>query len=687
MCDDPLTPEPVAHAVAEYRALRDAHGPTWGETALGYVVQAGGTIFVDRRYDYWNTALRQLAERHPGASEDELEARMGEVDVDRVVRDALGGDVLPNLAALRLTPGGALLEADTRVVLGEEPFAGTALLLDSSLDEPVTVIVDGAPHEVPPRGARIVEVVREVRVDGHPVDLSPLARRAPAARLRLRAGFPCRWSVTGGNGQGWYPEGAPPKVDAHLRPYFHGGLNGDSHGSHGGSHGGDVVVAVPAEPVTVTVTRGMEYTESDLILTPVAGEETLVELTPERLYDAAARGWYGGDLHVHLNWMGEEPAAPPLAAAAQHGEDLHVLGLVAGNVGGERVYDVEALACWLGRDLPWSDSEHLARFGVEYRNDLVGHFSAFGLRALPQRYHAGFAGDADWPPNASALEELRALGAMTGYGHPFHTLISDDDPPEKALGRGRDCAAREIVADAALGLVDTLDVLNHSSIAATAAVYRHLIGAGNRLAVTAGTDAVLSWCRRGTASGPPGWARVYARVDGPLTAESYMEAVLLGRTFATTGPWLELTVNGHMPGATLDLAPGDRARIEVRSVGPEVERLEIRTADGVLAEGPPGVLAASLTAGEPTYVVAVATGGPHPRAHPRRGAYAHTSPVYLDVAGEHVARAADVRWCLDWLDRLEELLVDFGRFETKEQHTDHLALYERARQVYRGRLG
>ncbi|MGA5759281.1 CehA/McbA family metallohydrolase [Nonomuraea bangladeshensis] len=670
MCHDPLLPEAVARAVAHYRSLRDEHGVTWGEPSLSYVTQARATVFLDLRHRFWGPAMSLLAARHPGLSDGELEDRLGEVDVDLVVRDALGDEVADNLPALRLTPSGAALEAVGRVLLDGTPLR-TALLLDSRTDDPVEVVVDGVPHVVPPRGAEIVEVTGEVVVAGRAVDLSPLARRAGAAALRLRAGFPCRWSVTGANGQGWYPEGVPPKVDAHGRPYF---------------HGDDLVVAVPAEPLTVTVTRGMEYASAEAAVTPVQGGETLVELTPERLYDAAARGWYGGDLHVHLNWMGEEPAAPELAAAAQHGEDLHVLNLVAGNVAAERVYDAEALEHWVGRDLPWSDGRHLARFGVEYRNDLVGHATAFGLRAAPERRHSGFLGTADWPPNAVALEELRELGGVTGYGHPFHTPFGDDDPPDVVLSRGRNCSAREIVADAALGLVDCLDVLNHSSVAATASVYRRLIGAGNRLAVTAGTDAVLSFCRRGTASSPPGWERVYAHVGGPLTAESYAEALLRGRTFATSGPWLELTVDGHGPGDTLDLPVGARVEIAVSSVGPEVESLEIRTADGVLAQGPPGRLAASLVVGEPTYVVAVATGGPHPRAFHPSGAYAHTSPVYLDVAGEHVARQADVRWCLAWLDRLTELLREHGSFETEEQLADHLRLYERARAVYRGRL-
>ncbi|MGP3911297.1 CehA/McbA family metallohydrolase [Nonomuraea sp. 10N515B] len=670
MCDNPLLPDSVARALADYRSLRDAHGPCWGEPPISYVDEAWATVFLDARHNYRSAAISQLAERYPEVPPDELNDRLGEVDLDRLLRDTLGGEVPDNLPALRLTPAGATLAADTRVVLDDGPFR-TALLLDSSSDEPVEVVVDGTAHVVPPRGAKVVELVREIAVGGRPVDLSPLARRAAAATIRVRAGFPCRWSVTSANGQGWYPEGAPPKLDARRRPYF---------------HGDDLMITVPAEPITVTVTRGMEYTSAEVVVTPDAGRETPVELTPERLYDAAARGWYGGDLHVHLNWMGEEPAAPALAAAAQHGEDLHVLNLVAGNVASERVYDVEALEHWVGEDLPWSDERHLARIGVEYRNDLVGHVSAFGLRDLPKRYHTGFLGTVDWPPNAVALEELRALGAITGYGHPFHVPFDDEDPPDVVLARGRNCSAREIVADAALGLIDTLDVLNHSSITATAAVYRRLIGAGNRLTVTAGTDAVLSFCRRGTASGPPGWERVYANVAGPLTAESFAEAILLGRTFATTGPWLEITVNGHGPGNTLELAPGQRVEIVAASIGPEVEHLEIHTAAGMLAQGRPGRLVTSMEVSEPTYVVAVASGGPHPRAFHRRGAYAHSSPVYLDVAGEHVAREADVRWCLAWLDRLEAVIREFGTFETDDQLGDHLELYERARAVYRGRL-
>ncbi|MCK2218871.1 CehA/McbA family metallohydrolase [Actinomadura sp. ATCC 31491] len=570
---------------------------------------------------------------------------------------------------------------------GEERMS---LLIDSGRDADCRVAVDDTERVLGPYGAWLVEVDHDsiVVVDGARVRLDALLRPTEAARLRLVAGMPCRWSVTGEDGAGWFPPDVPHRHDFHGRPYF---------------HGDDLVVDVPAHPLTVTVTRGMEYGEAALALTPVPGGEHLVELTPRRLYDAAVRGWYGGDLHAHLNRAGDLVGVPADAAAAQHGEDLHVLNLLAGNVAGRRVYDREALDRWTGRDLPWSDGTHVARMGVEYRNDLLGHFYAFAPRAAPGRFHTGFAGDDDWPPNADGLRELRGLGALVGYSHPFHAAapdpVTDGGPPAGVLSPvPRDCAARELVADAALGLVDSLDVLTHASIPATAAVYRRLVGAGNRLAVTAGTDAVISFTRSGSRSNPPGWARVYAQVEGELTARSFAAAVRAGRTFATTGPWLELSVDGLGPGGVVRARRGDTISVTATAVGPEVAAVRIRTADGVRAGAerlPSGggragagdtlTVTAELRVDGPTYVLAEVLCDPHPRTLTTTG-YALTSPVHVEVDGRRVARPEDVRWCLDWLDLLERLIRQHARLAGPYQFGDHVSLLEQARGVYRARL-
>ncbi|WP_188194835.1 CehA/McbA family metallohydrolase [Nonomuraea sp. SYSU D8015] len=698
-----MLPEPVAGALEEYGGLLGEHGITWGEPELHYV-----KFFARRRVlppelidRFWKLVFKSVAARHPGEPADRIGARLSEADYDEVLRDTLAGELPGHLVALRVGPDGHTLQGTPRTVLlpsrplrpveragsrrareglrgrGEERIP---LLVDSSRDASCQVLVDGTERLLAPRGAWLVEVDRDstIAVDGAQVLLETLLRPVPAARLRLVAGMPCRWSVMGADG-GWFPPGTPHRHDYHGRPYF---------------HGDDVVVEVPAgQPLTVTVARGMEYGEATRELTPDPGAEHLIRLTPERLYDAAARGWYGGDMHVHLNWAGDLVGVPADAAAAQHGEDLHVLNLLAGNVSGRRVYDREALEHWIDRDLPWSDVTHLARMGVEYRNDLLGHIYAFAPRAAPGRFHTGFDGDADWPPNADGLRELRGLGALVGYSHPFGPWITDDGPPKGVVSPvPRNCAARELVADAALGLVDSLDVLTHASIPATAAVYRRLIGAGNRLAVTAGTDAMISFTRSDNQSNPPGWARVYARVEGELTARSFAAAVRAGRTFATTGPWLELSVDGHGPGHVIHARRGDRVSVTARAVGPEVVAVRIRTADGVRAgaERLPGgaeplTVTADLRADAPTYIMAEVLCDPHPRTMTTTG-YALTSPVYVDVDGRRVARAEDVRWCLEWLDLLEDLIKQHARLASPYQFGDHVSLLEQARAVYRVRL-
>ena len=65
---------------------------------------------------------------------------------------------------------------------------------------------------------------------------------------------------------------------------------------------------------------------------------------------------------------------------------------------------------------------------------------------------------------------------------------------------------------------------------------------------------------------------------------------------------------------------------------------------------------------------------------------AHTSPVYVDVAGQRVARVADARWCLQFLDTLEQLVGQYGHFDptTRDDHFgDLVAVLDEARSFYR----
>jgi hypothetical protein len=65
---------------------------------------------------------------------------------------------------------------------------------------------------------------------------------------------------------------------------------------------------------------------------------------------------------------------------------------------------------------------------------------------------------------------------------------------------------------------------------------------------------------------------------------------------------------------------------------------------------------------------------------------AHTSPVDVVLGGRRVARAADARWCLALLERLERFVDQHGHFEpaTRAAHLgDLVAVLDQARAFYR----
>jgi hypothetical protein len=216
-------------------------------------------------------------------------------------------------------------------------------------------------------------------------------------------------------------------------------------------------------------------------------------------------------------------------------------------------------------------------------------------------------------------------------------------------------------------------------------LYHRLLSCGLRPAATAGTDVFLSFSRGpGVASNPPGWGRVYAHLGGaPLSVPAFQDAVRAGRTVVTNGPWLTFDVDGHGPGAVLDRADGDRLRIRARVAGVGAESLALVGPDGVVAEAAAGAgLHHELTVDGPTWLAAVARGPGHPQVLDA-SAFAHTSPVHVEVGGRRVARAADARWCLGFLDAFESFARRHARTSRSGQLEDLAELVERARAVYR----
>jgi len=579
------------------------------------------------------------------------------------VRDVVGTDPLSGVVVVRVRADRVTVHCGpARPVVAGVP---TPLDVVVDADREVAVVVAGEAFTVVGAGIATVDVdgPPAMTVDGAPVSLADAVAPTPSARLRLRAERCARWSVTDATGGAWFPDGVLRKWDVRGRPFF---------------HADDVTLTVPSTTLAVTCTRGLEF---EVVERTVTGD-ALVEVEPPRRFDPAADGWYGGDLHVHMNYSGDLVCTPADVARMQRGEGLHLVNLTAGNCQTSLVYDRELLEGFAGADLPWSDGEFVARAGVEYRNDLLGHVHALGPEAPPSRYYAGHERSdhpEDWPPNQAACAELRGLSATVGYPHPVFAPFGEDGDTAAFFANPRSVEARELVVDAALGLVDSLDLLSPFDDEAAVQLYHRLLSCGLRLTATAGTDVFLSFSHGpGVASNPPGWARVYAHLgDRALSVDAFKQAVREGRTVVTNGPWLTFDVAGRGPGAVIDAQVGDRLAVTADVIG--ADRLTIVGPDGVLAEG--GSL--EYTVGGPTWLAAVARG---PATGLAPAGLAHTTPVYVDVDGARVARPDAADWCLGLVDGLERLLVEHGVFadgQRERRLADYAALLETARRVYR----
>jgi hypothetical protein len=654
-------PAEAIEALARYRRLLDERGWDWGDDRID--------IFRWERFFLLGPVFEEFT-----ASGDWPSA----------IRSVIGDEVPAGIVVVRVDRGGGL-RAD--VGPARTAIAGRSVridvVVDSATDAELSLTVAGQRVRVEPRGAAVETIDLDaagpaftVVLGDRTLRVDDAIRTSATAELRLSSPRCSRWSVTDSSGGAWFPEGVLAKWDVHHRPFF---------------HGHDVTLAVPADSLRVVCTRGLEFDRTALDVHPAPGETRTVECDPPRLFDPAADGWYGGDLHIHMNYSGDLVCTPSDAARMQLGEGLHLANLVAANCSTSLVYDREMLEGFAGTDLPWSTGEAVARMGVEYRNDLLGHVHALGPSSPPASYCTGHERSdhpEDWPPNKVACEELRGLGATVGYCHPAFTEFPEGSTSE-LFQSPRSVEARELVADAALGVVDSVDLISPFNDEGAVFLYHRLLSCGLRLAATAGTDTFLSFSHLGTASNPPGWGRVYAHLgDQALSVPAFKEAIRRGRTVVTNGPWLTLDVNGRGPGAVLDLVAGERLELRARVRGPGAERLTLVGPDGVMAEGDAGSeLRFETTSSDgPTWIAAVARGGGHPNILDQ-SVLAHTSPVYVDVAGQRVTRAADARWCLELLDTLERFVDQHGHFDPATRAArfgDLVAVLEAARSFYRG---
>ncbi len=542
-----------------------------------------------------------------------LAGRSPEVDLGTIIRtrpapathpEPAGGDAIAGWGTPRQDPDGSASGA----ALVEMAIAPDAIVdIDGWSVHARDLLNEGVVRD--PAGRRSVEVLPVARV---PVEVQIVDRTTGQP-------VPGRVRFTAVDGRYLPPVGHRDEVN----PGFYEDTGGDLVlGSSTYAYvPGRFSIELPVGAVDVEVVGGFDRAPYRARL-EVETSTSRLELPLDRTIDLHAGRWVTADTHVHF-------LAPSTALLQAAAEDVDLVNLLA-TQWGDLFTNVT--------DLPWGSmadpsGRRLVVVGTENRQNMLGHLALLGAHRPVQPFASG------GPP------EGRMAGQLT-------VLLADWADRCRAAG-GLVVAAHfplpyaEIAADIVAGKIDALETqaLSPGLDDPSVLEWYRFLNLGYRLPIVAGTDKM-------SAEVPIGAVRTYGHLltDEALTFDAWAAAVRAGRTFVTSGPILELAVDGHEPGDVIRLG-SDGGRLEVsaraRAAQPVIAELELIVNGRVVAATGTAAGSTELSLHETVGISAGSWIAARSRSRNEimsaftSSMAAHTSPVYVEVQDRPMVPIAD----------------------------------------------
>jgi hypothetical protein len=451
---------------------------------------------------------------------------------------------------------------------------------------------------------------------------------------------------------------------------------------------GSCEINLPADPVSVEIHKGPEYTPLNRQVVLGPGKLAL-RLALERWIDCRADRWYSGD--IHANYL------PPFAALLEGAaEDLAVVNLLALEEDEDDSFEDESEE---DMDAPLEDlltivSNITAFSGQRPALEIPGHMVVVGTQnwhphlgslgllnshraVYPLRFGAPPEEWNDWSL-AAWCDQCHRKGGLVVWSD-FQFLLCDLDPEWPCGG--------EALADLILGKVDAIefDSLGWEESLGREEWYR-LLNCGLKVPLVGGSAKQSNLDALGS-------VRTYARLNEgeDFSYKNWIEAVRAGRTFVTNSPLLTFTVNGQDPGSTITLDRAGqmvRVRAEARSAVP-MDYLEIiRDGECVARKAAAGSLPSAVIETELEIPrsgwLAARCGGTHElfTSDVRQTVSAHTSPIYVHVAGQMPRPTeADVAPILRLLEASLQWVQSDARFQKEKNREALAAIFQSAANV------
>lgn len=496
---------------------------------------------------------------------------------------------------------------------------------------------------------------------GRPATVVPV--HSGTLRLTVRDvehGMPtfCRVNVIGQDGLYYEPEVNPLKPWSLSRLGNRAGKGPIRYYGWFFYTNGQCEVAVPAGVTQVEVWKGFEYEPQQQTVPVKPGEVVDLEISLNRRFDLSKLNWYSGDTHIHLDR--KSPADDERALDLASAEDLRVAHILCMN--DPRTYQPQMeQQIWhqlngMGQKSIRQRGIYTIMSGQEYRCSTYGHIcllggsrlvDADGLKTDPNR----------WPVFGMVADETHGIG-----GYAFHAHGGYE---------------QEIYADFAQQATDGVELLQFAEYRGIGLEgWYHILNAGFRFPAVGASD--YPYCRA------LGDCRTYAYLPAGKTAQDWNQAVAQGRSFFSTGPVLNLQVNGARPGDTLQHThEGEisvviavrclvgRVRTVQLIVGGQVQQEWNRPETGVEKAF---VLRSSFTTPKSTWIALRAFGR---SLSDREDVEAHTNPVYVSIGEKPIHHRASVEWLIKKLD--QQILIQAARTFPERERV--LAYYQKSRDV------
>jgi hypothetical protein len=421
---------------------------------------------------------------------------------------------------------------------------------------------------------------------------------------------------------------------------------------------GDFEVELPPGPAKLAVSRGFEYMPLRAEAVVREGSVTDLVVSLKRLDNMAARGWWDGDNHFHMNYAGVYFNTPRRLLDQAEAEDIHVLNNLICNKE-QRIPDV---AHFTGAPDKASTPTRVLFHSQEYHPPFWGHATFLNLKQhLVMPDYVGYQNTVVaslFPSNTTAFRSAKQQGGLAGYAHG---------------------AGAHFPVDLATKNMDFVEV---NALAGMEPLYRAW-NLGYHVVASAGEDAFPNFYR----SYILGSNRVYVHSGPKLDYDKWTSDFRMGRSFVTSGPLVRFTVNGREPGDEIRLPAGTHSlglSIDVASINP-IETVEVihngKPALSIPGGGTMHRLAATRSLKlDRSGWLSVQVRAKYGRDPIRRPfPFAATMPVWVVVDGKSVRSQADADYFVQWIDRSLARALATGPFNNDAERDEVRKLYADAR--------